>query len=142
MPIPSGNALRQTWPRIQRSIDRQNMHMLVQLRWLAVVGQAIAISLVHHVFGIDLPLPTMALVLLALVLLNLASNAAALALFAAKGHVWWHLAAPMAAANVLGAILGARVALRYGAGFVRIVFIAVVGALILKTTLDAFGASG
>ncbi len=71
-------------------------------------------------------------------LLNLATNAAALALFTAKGHVWWHLGLPMALANVAGSLLGSRLALRHGAGFVRGVFVLVVGALILKTTRDAF----
>lgn len=72
--------------------------------------------------------------------LNLATNLAALALFASKGHVWWHFAVPLAAANVLGGVLGAWMALRYGTGFVRTVFIVVVGLLILKTGWDAFGA--
>lgn len=71
-------------------------------------------------------------------LLNVATNAAALALFAAKGHVWWHLGLVMAAANIVGALLGARLALKHGSGFVRQVFIAVVSALILKTGYDAF----
>lgn len=71
-------------------------------------------------------------------LLNVAANAAALALFAAKGHVWWHLGLPMAVANVCGGLLGAWLALRHGAGFVRGVFILVVSALILKTARDAF----
>ena len=35
-------------------------------------------------------------------------------------------------------LLGTRLALRHGAGFVRGVFIVVVGALILKTGYDAF----
>lgn len=59
-------------------------------------------------------------------------------LLALKGHVWWHVAAVMALANVIGSLLGTRLALRHGAGFVRAVFIAVVGALILKTGWDAF----
>jgi hypothetical protein len=71
-------------------------------------------------------------------LLNTATNLAALALFALKGHVWWQVAAVMAVANVLGSVLGTRLALKHGAGFVRIVFIAVVAALILKTGWDAF----
>ena len=71
-------------------------------------------------------------------LLNTASNGAALLLFAWKGHVWWHYVAVMAVANVLGSLLGTRMALRHGSGFVRWVFIAVVGALILKTTWDAW----
>ena len=71
-------------------------------------------------------------------LLNTASNLAALALFAYKGHVWWHFALAMAAANVVGSLLGTRLALKHGTGFVRLVFIGVVSALILKTGYDAF----
>lgn len=71
-------------------------------------------------------------------LLNTATNASALALFAAQGHVWWHVALVAALANVAGSTLGARLALRHGAGFVRGVFIIVVGALIVKTGYDAF----
>lgn len=71
-------------------------------------------------------------------LLNTATNAAALALFAWKGHVWWHLALVIALANVVGSLAGARLALRHGAGFVRAVFILVVAALIAKTSYDAF----
>jgi len=71
-------------------------------------------------------------------LLNTASNASALMLFAWKGHVWWHFALAMAVANVLGSLLGTRMALKHGAGFVRGVFIVVVSALILKTGYDAY----
>jgi uncharacterized membrane protein YfcA len=71
-------------------------------------------------------------------LLNLASNIAALVLFTLKGHVWWHLALPMAMANVAGSLLGTRMALQHGAGFVRGMFIVVVSALICKTSYDAF----
>ena len=71
-------------------------------------------------------------------LLNVATNVAAIALFAAKGHVWWKLGLLMALANVAGSLMGTRLALRHGAGFVRGVFIVVVGALILKTGYDAF----
>ena len=71
-------------------------------------------------------------------LLNLASNIAALTLFTLKGHVWWHMALPLAMANVAGSLLGTRLALKHGAGFVRYVFLAVVSALILKTTYDGF----
>ena len=71
-------------------------------------------------------------------LLNTATNASALALFAFTGHVWWHIALVMAVANVAGSLLGTRLALKHGAGFVRGVFIVVVSALILKTGYDAF----
>ena len=70
--------------------------------------------------------------------LNTATNAAALALFAWTGHVWWRVALVLAIANVAGSLLGTRLALARGAGFVRVVFIVVVSALILKTVRDAF----
>lgn len=71
-------------------------------------------------------------------LLNTATNLAALMHFTAAGHVWWHVAAVMAVANVAGSLIGTRLALRHGAGFVRAMFIVVVGALILKTGFDAY----
>ena len=69
--------------------------------------------------------------------LNVATNSAALLLFAAKGHVWWQIGLTMAVANVAGSIVGTRLALRHGSVFVRRFFIAVVGALIIKTACDA-----
>ena len=75
-------------------------------------------------------------------LLNTATNMAALALFASTGHVWWAVAATMAVANVVGSLLGTRLALRHGAGFVRGVFIVVVGALIARTGWDALHLPG
>ncbi|MCX7742310.1 MAG: TSUP family transporter, partial [Tepidimonas sp.] len=71
-------------------------------------------------------------------LLNLTSNVAAVGLFAWKGHVWWALGLTMALANVAGSLLGTRLALRHGAGFVRGVFLLVVAALIAKTGWDAY----
>lgn len=71
-------------------------------------------------------------------LINTATNVAALILFAAKGHIWWHFVVAMAVANVLGSLLGTRLAFKHGTGFVRVVFIGVVSALILKTGYDAF----
>jgi uncharacterized membrane protein YfcA len=71
-------------------------------------------------------------------LVNTATNFSALMLFAIQGQVWWHLALAMALANVVGSLIGTRLALKHGAGFVRIVFIGVVGALILKTSYDTW----
>ena len=71
-------------------------------------------------------------------LLNVATNLAALLLFSLQGAIWWHFALPMALANVLGSWAGSHLALKHGTGFVRGVFIVVVGALILKTGYDAF----
>ncbi len=71
-------------------------------------------------------------------LLNTATNLAALILFTLKGYIWWHFVVVMALANVLGSLAGTHMALKHGAGFVRAVFIVVVGALILKTGYDGF----
>lgn len=71
--------------------------------------------------------------------INTATNLASLATFACTGNVWWGFMVPMAVANVLGSMLGTRLALRHGSGFVRIVFLVVVAALVLKTGLDALG---
>ena len=71
-------------------------------------------------------------------LLNTASIFAALSLFAWMGHVWWHVVIYTAAANVAGSLVGARLALRHGSGFVRIFFMIVVGALLVKTASSAY----
>lgn len=73
-------------------------------------------------------------------LINVATNLAALILFTSQGLVSWPMALPLALCNVLGSLLGSRLALRHGTAFVRWVFIAVVSALILKTGSDAYWA--
>lgn len=67
---------------------------------------------------------------------NLASNLAALLLFALRGNVLWHVALPMAAANAAGAFLGARLAVKRGDKLVRAVVLVVVAALVVKISLD------
>lgn len=69
--------------------------------------------------------------------LNVATNISALALFSAKGYIWWQIGLMLAAANIAGSITGTSLALRHGSAFVRWVFMAVVGMLILKTGYDA-----
>jgi uncharacterized membrane protein YfcA len=63
---------------------------------------------------------------------NWASNLTAMALFVWQGSWLPSVALSMAAANGVGGYLGARVALSRGSAWVRGVFIAVVGALILR----------
>jgi len=63
---------------------------------------------------------------------NIATNLAGLAYFISTGQVLYHYALPMAACNVLGSWLGARLALRRGTGFVRVLFLVVVSGFILK----------
>lgn len=67
---------------------------------------------------------------------NTATNLAALLLFAVAGHVLWGLGAAMAASNLVGAQLGARLAVRRGSAWVRRVFLVVVGALVLRLAYD------
>ena len=71
-------------------------------------------------------------------LVNVATNLAALILFASQGLVDWSMALPLALCNVLGSLLGSRLALKHGAAFVRWVFMAVVFALIVKTASSAY----
>jgi len=67
---------------------------------------------------------------------NLASNLAALGLFASRGTILWKIALPMAAANAAGAFVGARLAVKRGDRLVRVVVLVVVGALVLKIGWD------
>jgi uncharacterized membrane protein YfcA len=67
---------------------------------------------------------------------NTMTNLAALLLFGLGGHVLWGLGAAMAACNLAGSQLGARLAIRQGSGWVRRVFLVVVAALILRLGWD------
>ncbi len=69
----SGNVLGRTIIFNPDATNRKNLLLLIQLRWLAVAGQVITIAAIEWGFGIDLPLPEMAAVVLSLVGLNLAS---------------------------------------------------------------------
>lgn len=69
---------------------------------------------------------------------NWASNITSLVLFAIKGSWIPMVAIPMAVGNGLGGYLGARTALAKGSRWVRLLFIVVVSALILKLGWDAF----
>jgi uncharacterized membrane protein YfcA len=68
---------------------------------------------------------------------NAAANVAAIVLFGLTGELLWLLGLAMAACNVTGAQVGSHLAIRHGSGFVRIVFLLVVGSLIAKTAWDA-----
>lgn len=67
---------------------------------------------------------------------NLGTNAAAMVVFAATGSILWVLGGLMAVGNILGGVIGARTAMRRGSGFVRVVFLVVVGVLILRLAWD------
>jgi uncharacterized membrane protein YfcA len=65
-------------------------------------------------------------------LANWATNLAALVVFIPQGAVLWQLGLLMAAANITGGYVGARVAMARGARFVRIFFLVVVSALVVR----------
>ena len=70
---------------------------------------------------------------------NFASNAAALGIFLFQGTVHFRIALPMAGANALGALAGAKMAVYVGDRLVRVVAVVVLVALVLKLSMDLFG---
>lgn len=68
--------------------------------------------------------------------INLATNVAALLLFSVTDNVWYTLALPMLVFNMLGAVVGTKLAMLKGNRFVRIAFMIVVAALITKIGWD------
>ncbi|MFN8999769.1 MAG: sulfite exporter TauE/SafE family protein [Betaproteobacteria bacterium] len=69
---------------------------------------------------------------------NLATNAGALVVFAASGSVLWLAALPLAVGNVCGGWLGATMAVRLGGRLVRGVLVCVVLLLAVKAGLESF----
>ena len=65
-------------------------------------------------------------------LANLCSNVASAVLFIISGKVWWLLALPAAACNMLGAYCGARYAMKGGSKRVRGMIFVVLGLLFIK----------
>lgn len=65
-------------------------------------------------------------------LINVATNVASLFYFASTGQVLYKVALPMAVCNMLGSTLGAWLAQRKGTGFVRVLFLVIVSAFIVK----------
>ncbi len=63
---------------------------------------------------------------------NLCSNVASAVLFIISGKVWWLLALPAAACNMLGAYCGARYAMKGGSKRVRGMIFVVLGLLFIK----------
>ena len=72
-------------------------------------------------------------------LANWATNLGALLLFIPTGAVLWKLGLLMGACNLVGGYLGARVAVSKGRRFVRVFFIVVVSAFIVRIGGDVFG---
>jgi uncharacterized membrane protein YfcA len=71
-------------------------------------------------------------------LVNIATNAGAILSFQLTGNIWWQLGLLLAFANVTGAIIGSRLAIRGGSPLVRKVFLAVTFLLIARVAWDTF----
>lgn len=69
---------------------------------------------------------------------NFMTNLAALSFLAPTGHVIFQIGLMMAVANVIGSVVGVRVALKYGSGFVRIIFLILVSVLICRIGYQMF----
>jgi hypothetical protein len=71
-------------------------------------------------------------------IINTSTNLAALIYFALNENILYHIALPMAVCNVTGSIVGAKLAIAKGSAFVRILFLVVVSAIIIKFAYDTF----
>lgn len=69
---------------------------------------------------------------------NMATNLAALVVFVPQGAVLWQAGIVMGVMNIIGGYLGARVAVARGSGFVRVFFVVVLVAFIVKIGLDTW----
>ena len=63
---------------------------------------------------------------------NFMTNFAALSFFIPTGHVLFQLGLMMAVANIAGSLIGVKMALKYGSGFIRILFLILVSILICR----------
>lgn len=93
-------------------------------------GTFLVISLVSVLGYAFLPASALAKIV------NFATNAGALIFFVPYGAVLWGLGAALGVANLTGGYLGARMAVARGSGFVRVVFLVVVLALITRLAWD------
>lgn len=70
---------------------------------------------------------------------NFATNLGALVVFIPGGHVMWRVGLVMAAANIVGGYVGARTAVARGSTFVRVVFVLVIVAFVIRIGGDLAG---
>lgn len=78
IPLNKDALKKTTATGVEHAAGHKNMLQLIQLRWIAVIGQITTISIVILGFGIHLPLPNMLKVLACLIAFNIAS------------HLRWH----------------------------------------------------
>jgi uncharacterized membrane protein YfcA len=71
-------------------------------------------------------------------LVNLSTNFGSILLFILKGTIIWGVAIPMAICNAVGGLLGAKLAIAKGNQFIRVFFLLVICATILRFGYDVF----
>ncbi|MED7924661.1 TSUP family transporter [Nonomuraea sp. LP-02] len=71
-------------------------------------------------------------------IINVGTNIGALLVFGLQGHVQWALGLGMAVCNIAGAQFGARMAIRRGAAFVRVVLLCVVVGMVARLAWQQF----
>jgi uncharacterized membrane protein YfcA len=69
---------------------------------------------------------------------NVSTNLGAILIFGFNGAIIWQVALVLATANVVGGLIGARLAIRGGSNLIRRVFLFVTLALIIKVGIDTF----
>ena len=69
---------------------------------------------------------------------NVSTNLGAILIFGVHGAIIWQIGLALGVANVTGAVLGSRLAIRGGSTLVRKVFLIVTVALIVKVGIDTF----
>lgn len=69
---------------------------------------------------------------------NLSTNAGSIIFFAGSRHILFQYAIPMALCNIAGSILGSRLAILKGNQFIRVFFLLVIFATILRFGYDLF----
>jgi two-component system, sensor histidine kinase RegB len=78
---------------VENAVGHKNMMLLIQLRWVAVIGQLTTIAVASKLYLLDLPLTQMLAVLGCLVLFNIAS------------HLRWHKERPVSNRELFFALL-------------------------------------
>lgn len=73
-PSVGANALADDAVPVEHAAGHKNMQQLIQLRWIAVIGQITTIAVVTLGFDVRLPLPAMLNVLACLIAFNIASQ--------------------------------------------------------------------
>ncbi len=71
-------------------------------------------------------------------LVNVCTNLGSIIFFSANGNILYHYALPMAAFNFAGSFLGSRLAILKGNTFIRIFFLLVIAATIIRFGHDIF----